>query len=180
MGNCFTNEKMKNIYHIVACDVNNHYAIGNKNDLLYYFSKDLKHFKDMTKNNVILMGRKTFESLPNILPNRKHLVISRNKEHKTNNVLFFPSIANAVYYFHHFEKEKKLFIIGGEEIFKQTFNIIDGIYMTEIYGQDICYDKIYPWNQKKFKKKTIIQSKFSDLDKKSQKMFDIQICFFEK
>ena len=67
---------------IVAVDKNN--AIGNENKLLFKLPKDLKRFKEITTGHTIIMGRKTYESLPNILPNRHHIIITRNKSFKVD------------------------------------------------------------------------------------------------
>jgi dihydrofolate reductase len=67
---------------ILACDKN--YAIGKDNDLIYHFKEDLTRFKELTNNQTIVMGRKTFESLPKKLPNRKHVVLSRDKNYKVD------------------------------------------------------------------------------------------------
>ena len=64
---------------IVAIANNN--IIGGDNKLLWHISEDLKRFKEITSGNTIIMGRKTFESLPGVLPNRKHIVITRDKNY---------------------------------------------------------------------------------------------------
>ncbi|MEG0253575.1 MAG: dihydrofolate reductase, partial [Muribaculaceae bacterium] len=76
---------IKNIAMIVAISENN--AIGKDNDLLCYLSADLKHFKEITMGHAIIMGRKTFESLPKgALPGRRNIVITRNRDFKADGV----------------------------------------------------------------------------------------------
>jgi len=71
---------MREICMIAAAAENN--AIGKDNDLLWHLPLDFKHFKTLTSGHTIIMGRKTFESFPKPLPNRKHLVITRNKDYQ--------------------------------------------------------------------------------------------------
>ena len=69
---------------IVAIAANN--LIGGDNKLLWHISEDLKRFKEITMDNTIIMGRKTFESLPGILPGRKHIVITRDQNYKVDSI----------------------------------------------------------------------------------------------
>ena len=78
---------MKKLSLIVAIGKNN--ELGYKNQLLWNLPNDLKYFKEKTQNKVIIMGRKTFESLPKRLPNRKHIIITRNKNYKKDGILVF-------------------------------------------------------------------------------------------
>ena len=131
--------KNKEISAIVA--IGNNFEIGYKNKLLCYIPSDLKRFKKITTGNTIIMGRKTFESLPNgALPDRINIVISRNKNLKYNNCIMASSIIDAI------EKapsNKKIFLIGGEQIYKQAFNYIDKIYLTKIKA-DFKADAFFP------------------------------------
>ena len=96
------------ISHLVALSNNN--VIGVDNDLPWRLKKDLQHFSAYTQNKVIVMGRKTFESLPKALPNRKNIVLSKNKNLKIDSV----EIQNF------YEKNKALFKLN-EDIFKLAF-----------------------------------------------------------
>lgn len=114
---------------IAAIGLNN--QIGKDNKLLWHSQRDLQHFKDTTDGKTILMGRKTFESLPGILPNRKHIVISRKDLKKTGkDVHAFTDLEEALREL----KElglKELIIIGGSEIYHQTIKIADEMIISK-------------------------------------------------
>jgi dihydrofolate reductase len=132
---------MNMIEMIVAADLN--FGIGNENKLLTKLKDDLKFFKEITNNKTIIMGRKTFESLPFKLPNRKHVIISRNKNYMCddNDLTIFTSLELAI------ELNPDSIIIGGGEIYKESLNknIVDVIYLTLIlnrYSADTFLTKI--------------------------------------
>ena len=126
---------------IVAISKNN--VIGNDNKLIWHISEDLKRFKEITSGKTILMGRKTFESLPGILPNRKHIILTRD-----NN---FTVDSNAVEIIHNFDEllnmysksEEEVFIIGGGEIYKQLLPHASKLYLTKI-NKDFNGDTHFP------------------------------------
>lgn len=113
---------------IVAMDKNR--GIGKDGKLLTYLPGDLPRFKKLTMNKSIIMGRKTFESLPNgPLPNRKNIVITRNREYKADGAEIEHSVFEAIRLCDPFEE---VFIIGGGEIYKETLKLADKLYITEI------------------------------------------------
>ncbi len=118
---------------IVAATENN--AIGKDNKMLFHIKEDLLFFKNTTINKTIIMGRKTFESLPNVLISRKHIVLTRDKEYKIDNpqVEIRHSLDEVLEEIKSSNEEN--FIIGGEEIYKQVLekNLADKIYITRIY-----------------------------------------------
>lgn len=116
------------LYHIVACTKNG--VIGKNGRLPWHFREDLKHFKSLTLGSTVMMGWKTFEGIGKSLPGRENFVLSRNKTRDVQGVRFFHSLADAL---RHVTTEK-VFIIGGADIFRQTMDLIDGIYMTQIEG----------------------------------------------
>jgi dihydrofolate reductase len=107
---------------IVAISKNN--IIGSNNTLPWKLSSDLKRFKELTTNNPIIMGRKTFESIGKVLPNRRNIVVTRNIDFNVENCETVSSIEEALML-----TNNDCFIIGGE-IYKQTINIADKIYLT--------------------------------------------------
>lgn len=111
---------------VVAVDQNR--LIGRNNDLLYRLPEDLKRFKELTIGGVVLMGRKTFESIGKPLPNRMNVVISRQKGLKISGCHVYESIEHA------FEVLatgiENVFVIGGGEIYKQVLPYTDVIQMT--------------------------------------------------
>ena len=114
---------------IVAITENN--AIGKDNDLLWHISEDLKYFKRITLGSPIIMGRKTWESLPfKPLPKRENIVISNNKDYKLDNATVFHSLEEAVQYVKKFEN---CFIIGGGMIYNTILPFCDKLYITKVH-----------------------------------------------
>ena len=113
---------------IAAASTNN--VIGLDNKLIWNIPKDLKRFKELTQGHNVIMGRKTFESLPNPLPNRVNIVVTRNTEYQYEGVIICKSINEAL---DHCKDDSQTFILGGGEIYSQTINIVDKIaYFPEI------------------------------------------------
>ena len=96
---------------IVAASENN--IIGKDNDLLWHLPKDFKRFKALTTGHPIIMGRKTFQSLPGILPNRKHIVVTRNKNYSKEGVIVVASLEKAIAVAK--KESEKIYIIGVSE-----------------------------------------------------------------
>ncbi len=118
-----------NISIIVAVAEN--LAIGKNNKLLWHISEDLKRFKKLTLNCKIIMGRKTFYSLPNgALPKRHNVVITRNKSFEAPNCTIVHSVEEALSII---DKKEKAFIIGGSSIYKAFLNYADTIFLTKVY-----------------------------------------------
>ena len=104
-------------------------AIGYKNKLLYNIDDDMKRFKAITTGHTVIMGRKTFESLPfGALPGRRNIVITNSKEY-IDGCECMNSINKAIY---ECQNEKEVFIIGGGMIYDEAINIADKLYITEI------------------------------------------------
>ena len=125
------------LYQVVA--IANNRVIGKDNKLPWHFSSDLKFFKQLTTGHTVIMGRKTFESIGKPLPNRENFVITRNTQSADGTVKYFTSVENAI----KAVKTKDAFIIGGAQIFNETVNLVDGIFMTEIHA-DFEGDTFYP------------------------------------
>lgn len=117
---------------IVAIADNN--AIGKNNSLLWHFSKDLKRFKTITMGSPIIMGRKTFQSLPAILPGRQHIVITQNKDFKVDDerVTVVYSIEELLLTV---DDKKEYFVIGGGEIYKLLLPYCNKIYLTQVHKE---------------------------------------------
>jgi dihydrofolate reductase len=115
---------------IVAADENN--GIGKNNQLPWHISEDLKNFKRLTTGKTILMGRKTWESLPiKPLPNRQNIVISSNPDYIATGAIVCKSIHQALEVCSQFQE---VFIIGGAEIYRQFFPITHKLYLTRVFG----------------------------------------------
>lgn len=131
---------MSTISIIVAADENN--AIGINGNLLVHLPNDLKYFKSVTQGHPVIMGRKTFESLPKgALPNRRNIVITRNKELHFENCEMVSSIEEAIELCKH---ESEIFIIGGGTIYKEAINFADKIYLTRICNKFEEADTFFP------------------------------------
>ena len=112
--------------NIIVCK-NNFDYIGKDNKMLYHIPKDLAFFKRKTVNHIIIMGRKTFESLPGMLPNREHWVITRDPSF--NKARSFNSIDDVL---EAIDPNVDYYIIGGGEIYKQFMPYADCLYITEV------------------------------------------------
>lgn len=135
-GNEFSGE----IAIIVATDENN--AIGRKGQLLCHLPNDLKHFKQMTEHHTVVMGRKTFESLPKgALPNRKNIVLTSQKHAKFTDCIVCHSLDEV---WQHCENEDKIFFIGGEQIYRQIIDRANTLYLTRIHHTFDDADAFFP------------------------------------
>ena len=125
---------------IVAKAKNN--AIGKDNQLLWHLSDDLKRFKTLTTGHTIIMGRKTFESLGRVLPNRKHIVFTQNPDFKVNdeNVEVVHSMLQIQEYI---ENDEENFVIGGAMIYNLLMPYVTKMYVTEI-EKDFQGDAFFP------------------------------------
>lgn len=112
--------------------VGNDNAIGKDNNLLWHITEDLKRFKRITDGKTIIMGRKTFKSLPKVLPNRFHVVLTRDEGFKINHedVKVIHSLEEIKQYI---DSEEEAFIIGGGEIYKLLMPYAQKIYLTRVY-----------------------------------------------
>ena len=126
---------------IVAAGENN--AIGKDNELIWHLSDDLKRFKSLTNNHHIIMGRKTYESFPKPLPNRTHIVITRQHNYKVpEGVIIANSLKNAISIS---QQDAQPFIIGGGEIYKQAMQFASKIELTRVhenFDADVFFPKI--------------------------------------
>ncbi|MBZ9609245.1 dihydrofolate reductase [Clostridium estertheticum] len=130
--------------------VGENFAIGKNNKLLWHFSKDLKRVKQITSGNTIIMGRKTFESLPGILPQRHHIVITQNKNFVVNDERV--TVLNSKEeLFEFLEESKEYFVIGGGEIYKLLLPYCNKIHLTKVhkeYDAEIFFPELnyLEWN----------------------------------
>lgn len=142
---------------IVATSLN--YAIGKDNQLLWHLPADLKFFKTTTMGCPVIMGRKTFQSIGRTLPGRQNVVISRDKNFNADkqfDLTVVGSIDEALVKLH---AENEVFIIGGGEIYKQSIDSADTIYITlvhtiidgDVYFPEIDKSKFdLVWEEKHF------------------------------
>ena len=135
----FKQNNYKNLITLIAA-VSENNVIGKDNKLIWYLSDDLKHFKELTKGHAVIMGRKTFESMPKALPNRTNIVITRKTDYVANDAIVVNSLNQAL------EKavdDKQPFIIGGGEIYSLAIKIADRIELTRVHT-DLEGDAYFP------------------------------------
>ena len=115
-------------------------VIGRDNQLIWHLSDDLKHFKALTMGHPIVMGRKTFDSLPKVLPGRVHYVLTRNPDYKApEGVLLFPDVKKLLAAL----PQGESFVIGGEHMYRELLPYADTMYITEI-EEDFEGDAYFP------------------------------------
>lgn len=149
---------------IVAKAKNN--IIGRENKLIWSLPADLKHFKELTIGHTIIMGRKTFESLGRVLPNRKHIVFSQNPDFKVKdeNVQVVHSMLEIQEYI---EDEEENFVIGGAMIYNLLMPYVTKMYVTEIdeeFEGDAFFPRINPEVWKEIDRKKGIKDEKNNLD----------------
>lgn len=125
---------------IAAIDKNN--ALGFQNRLLFYLPDDLKRFKALTTGHTVVMGRKTFDSLPKgVLPNRRNIVLSRSTKLVLPGAEVYASLEEAL---KHCADDEQVFIMGGASVYKQAMPLADRLYMTEIDAEAAEADVYFP------------------------------------
>ncbi len=148
---------------IAAAAENN--ALGKDNDLVWHLPDDFKRFKRLTSGHHIIMGRKTFESFPKLLPDRTHVIITRKEDYSPENTIVVHSIEEAL-------KVSKLddqaFIIGGGEIYKMGMEHADRIELTRVHGEFEA-DTHFPEIDKS--EWEIVKDQFHDKDEKHDYSF---------
>lgn len=123
---------------IAAVGKNN--ELGKKGDLIWHFREDMQFFKKATTGATVIMGRKTFESLPKALPNRRNIVITGNPDYTAQSAEVVGSIEEAL----EVTKAYKVFIIGGASIYKAFLPYADTLYLTEIDAECTDADTYFP------------------------------------
>jgi dihydrofolate reductase len=158
---------------IAAIGKNN--ELGKGNDLLWKMPADMKHFITKTSGHPVIMGRKTFESLPNgALPKRRNVIITRDTNYKKEGAEVVHSLEEALALFP--DKQEEVFVIGGAEIFKQSMDVADRLYITHIDAEDKNADTFFPeiipivWNE--------VSHKEHEADKKNP--FNYTFSVYEK
>jgi dihydrofolate reductase len=142
---------------IVAMSKNR--VIGNNNELIWKLSSDLKRFKELTTGHPVVMGRKTYESIGRPLPNRRNIIITRNSEYEVEGCEVVSSLEEALLL-----TNNDCFIIGGGEIYKQSLELADKIYLTLVH-KDFEGDTQFPELSKEW---AIIDNKDFEADQKNE------------
>lgn len=116
--------------------------LGKNNDLIWHFKEDMKFFKETTMGHPVIMGRKTFESLPKALPGRKNIVISANPEYKADGAEVVTSVEEAIKLAE--AENTDAFVIGGGRIYTEFLQYADNLYLTEINAECPDADTYFP------------------------------------
>ncbi len=117
-------------------------AIGYKGDLVYHLPADMKRFKALTTGNTVLMGRKTFQSLPKgALPNRRNIVLTRQADAVFPGAEVFGSISRAL---EHCAPDEKVYVIGGAEIYRQALELATELELTLVHSVPENADTFFP------------------------------------
>ena len=139
---------MQPLKRLLLCKMNlsiivafaNNRVIGKDNQLIWHLPNDLKHFKNITSGHPVIMGRKTYESIGRLLPNRKNIIVTRNSEYQLAGAHVFNSLEAAI---ESCSTEEQVFIIGGSEIYGQALPLADKLYITEVL-HDFDGDAFFP------------------------------------
>jgi dihydrofolate reductase len=149
---------------IAAAAENN--ALGKDNELLWHLPDDFKHFKDLTSHHFIIMGRKTFESFPKPLPNRTHIIITRQEEYDAPaSCIVVNSLEKALDLV---TEQEESFIIGGGEIYHLALPFADKIELTRVHAT-VEADAFFPaFDEKEWE---VVREEFHDKDTRHQYPF---------
>lgn len=142
--------------NIIAA-VGKNLELGKEGDLIWHIPNDLKYFKELTNNHVVVMGRRTFESLSKPLPNRKNIVITHKSIDDKNVIIIndYKEILNI---------DEDVFIIGGESIYKLFLPYADNLYLTEIDNYCFDADTYFPkFDKDLYERKLIENEEYNDL-----------------
>jgi dihydrofolate reductase len=116
--------------------VSENLVIGKDNDLVWKLPDDMKYFMETTKNHHVIMGRKNYESIPHKfrpLPNRVNIIVTKQKDYKAENSIITDNIEHAIGYAQNANQDE-VFIIGGGQIYAQSMDLADKLYITEVKG----------------------------------------------
>ena len=151
-------------------------GIGKDNDLMWHLPSDMRFFKETTLNQIVIMGRKNFESIPEKfrpLPNRENVILTRQKDFTAENCLVFNSIRDVILHFQSDRTGRELFIIGGGEIYKEVLesDVIDEMLITHVdhvFDADTFFPEI---EEGKWKVKSLFSK---EIDEKNNFAFEVK------
>jgi dihydrofolate reductase len=123
----------------IVVAISENHVIGKDNKLLWYLPNDLKHFREITTGHTVIMGRKTYDSVGKPLPKRRNIIITRQPI-TIDGCEVVNSIEAALALC---KDENEVFIVGGAEIYRQSLNLTDRIYLTIVH-QDFEGDSFFP------------------------------------
>lgn len=124
---------------LIAC-IGKNYELGIDNDLIWKFKNDMKFFKNTTINNSVIMGRRTYESMGRLLPNRENIIITSNNNYNIDGGIIFNNNKDVIDYID-YNKNKMFYVIGGASIYKYYLDYCSSLYLTEV--NDSAYATVY-------------------------------------
>lgn len=164
------------IIAIVAVD--NNWAIGKNNQLLYNIPSDMKFFRETTKNNIVVYGYNTLQSFPNAkpLPYRQNIVLTSKKFYTSENLVIVHNINDMIKTIKNIDTEQNVFICGGQSVYGQLLTICDEAYVTKVDAITDNADAFFPNldNLKKWELKTFV----SKTDEKSN--LTVKFCKYKQ
>lgn len=151
---------------IAAAGANN--ELGKDGDLVWHLPDDFKRFKSLTTGHHIIMGRKTFESFPKPLPNRTHIILTRDKNYQTEHGIVVHDLKSALALT---KSDKEPFIIGGGEIYTLGLDVADRIELTRVHGK-FEVDTYFPeFSDKEWK---LVRTEHHPADERHKYAFDFE------
>lgn len=144
-------------------------GIGKNNDLLWHLPADMKFFRETTSGHIVVMGRKNFESIPEKfrpLPNRENVVLTRNKDFKADDVKVFHSMEECLMHYQN-ETERKVFIIGGGEIYRKAMDlgVIGEMFISHV-DETFESDTFFPeFDESKWTAEKVLQQEKDEKNK---------------
>lgn len=136
----------------IIAAVGRNLELGRGNDLIWHFKEDMKFFKETTMGSSVIMGRKTFESLPKALPGRKNIVITNNNSYSAEGAVTVHSVDEAL----KSADSQEVFVLGGGKIYEQLLPVADKLYLTEIEAECPDADTYFPsFNKEEYTREVI-------------------------
>lgn len=146
-------------------------VIGKAGSLPWYIPADLARFKEITMGHPIIMGRKTFESIGRALPGRYNIVITHDEGYRAEGCRVVGSLKEAVEKAKKSEGSEEIFIIGGEQIYKEAMPLLDRIYLTKVEAT-VDGDKFFKFDPSEWKQ---VSTEKHPADKKNQYDFEFTV-----
>ena len=164
---------MTKVSLIVAMDKNR--GIGRDNDLMWHLPNDMRFFKETTENQIVVMGRKNYDSIPEKyrpLPNRENVILTKNTSFEASNCSVFHSLDAALSAYQS-DKNRKFFIIGGGQIYKLALEakILEEMFITHIDG-NYDADTFFPdFNESDWNKELLMSQAIDEKHRHGFKVF---------
>ena len=164
---------MTKVSLIVAMDRNR--GIGRDNDLMWHLPNDMRFFKETTENQIVVMGRKNYDSIPEKyrpLPNRENVILTKNTSFEASNCSVFHSLDAALSAYQS-DKNRKFFIIGGGQIYKLALEakILEEMFITHIDG-NYDADTFFPdFNESEWNKELLMSQSVDERHQHGFKVF---------